>query len=114
MAWAKAKTVVALAAAVLVAAGLTILLIRGLEEARFAAAPNVEGAWEGLMHLDDPGVNPGELSSTHVVLKLQRRTNGYTATTDWIELGRRNVPMGKVVYRYPLLTLERTPPTPGG
>jgi hypothetical protein len=61
------------------------------------------------MHLDDPGVNPGELSSTHVVLKLQRTNNGYTATTDWIELGRRDVPMGKVVYRYPLLTLDRSP-----
>jgi RNA polymerase sigma factor (sigma-70 family) len=107
--WAKAKTVAALAVVLLAVAGLTILIIHGLEEARLAAAPNVEGAWEGLMHLDDPGVNPGELSSTHVVLKLQRTTNGYTATTDWIELGRRDIPMGKIVYRYPLLTLERTP-----
>jgi hypothetical protein len=43
------------------------------------------------------------------VLKFTKANGVYKATADWIEKGRRDVPMGKVVYDYPSLRLERTP-----
>jgi len=44
-----------------------------------------------------------------VVLKLTKANDGYHATTDWMDLGRSNVSMGRVVYEYPSLRIERSP-----
>jgi RNA polymerase sigma factor (sigma-70 family) len=51
----------------------------------------------------------GAAASTHVVLKLTKTRTGHLATTDWIEMGRKDVPMGRVVYDYPSLHLEWNP-----
>ena len=63
----------------------------------------------GVMHLDEAGVETWEATSTRVVLKLAKTNDAYRATTDWIGLGRKDVPMGKVVYAYPSLRIERNP-----
>jgi tRNA A-37 threonylcarbamoyl transferase component Bud32 len=123
MTWLRTKTVSLAGVVILLAAVILIFLAnrfhsaRLAEDAAFAEAqlarlavsPDIQGAWEGVMYLDEPGVAEGEQSLAHVVLKLTKTTNGYSATTDWIEQGRKDVPMGRVVYKYPSLQIERNP-----
>jgi RNA polymerase sigma factor (sigma-70 family) len=109
MAWTKAKTAILAAAAIFLAAGTTTVVVEEIHAARVAAYPDLQGNWEGLMHLDDAGVGAGQLSGTRVVLKLNKVNGRYTASTDWIDLGRKDVPMGRVVYDYPSLQIERNP-----
>jgi hypothetical protein len=59
--------------------------------------------------LDDAGVGAGEAARTHVVLKLVKTNDVYSATTDWIEMSKKDVAMGRVVYDYPSLRLEINP-----
>jgi RNA polymerase sigma factor (sigma-70 family) len=104
MAWTKAKTTIAaVAVTLLVAGGTGVIVTETVHAVRVAHFPDIQGTWEGVMLLDDPGVANGEASKTHVVLKLVKRHGIYTATTDWIETGRRDLPMGKIVYDYPSL-----------
>jgi RNA polymerase sigma factor (sigma-70 family) len=109
MAWTKAKAVTVAGVAMVLAAGTTTAVVEVVHAARAAAYPNIEGAWEGVMLLDDAGVAAGEAGRTHVVLKLTKTESGYKATTDWIEKGRRDVRMGRVVYNYPKLQIELSP-----
>jgi RNA polymerase sigma factor (sigma-70 family) len=109
MAWTKLKTTVAAGGMLLLAAGVGLIVIEDVQAWRVANYPNIQGAWEGVMLLDYDGVGPGEAARTHVVLKFVRTNDGYTATTDWIEMGRKNVPMGDVVYHYPALQIKRNP-----
>jgi hypothetical protein len=74
-----------------------------------ADQPDLQGAWEGVMLLDETGVQAGEAGRTHVVLKLARTNGVYSATADWIEMGIKEVAMGKVKYRFPSLQIERNP-----
>jgi RNA polymerase sigma factor (sigma-70 family) len=109
MAWAKAKTAAAVGAAVLLTAGTGVVAARVIHEIRAVHYPDIQGAWEGVMLLDDAGVADGEAARTRVVLKLVKTNGVYSATTDWIEMGRKDVPMGKVVYDYPSLRIEQSP-----
>lgn len=109
MAWAKAKTALLVGTAVLLSGGTSLVAIEIFHAVRAAHYPNIQGAWEGVMLLEEAGVSPGEAARTHVVLKLSKSNGVYSATTDWIEMGRRDVPMGRVVYDYPSLRLERSP-----
>jgi hypothetical protein len=68
--------------------------------------PDIQGAWEGTMLLDEAGVGSGETSRTRVVLKLTRTNGIYRATTDWVDIGRKDVPLGKVVYQHPSLLID--------
>ena len=109
MAWTKAKTVVVATVAVMLVAGTTEVTLKTIHLIRAAHYPDIQGAWEGRVLLDETGVAAGEAASTRVVLKLVKTNSVYNATTDWIELGRKDVPMGKVVYDYPSLSIERNP-----
>ena len=106
MALTKAKTAVLTGVIILLTAGASVELVEAVHSAQVAAYPGIQGAWEGVMQLDEAGVGAGEASSTHVVLKLIKTPDGYRATTDWIEKGRRDVPMGRVTYDYPSLRIE--------
>ena len=64
------------------------------------------------MLLDHDGIDAGEAARTHVVLKIAKTNADYQATTDWIEMGRRDVPMGKVSYNYPFLHTDISPHDP--
>ena len=107
MAWTKAKTAITVVAATLLVGGGGLITQETIHAVRAAHYPNLQGAWEGDALLDDPGVAKGKAAKTHVVLKLVKRNGVYTATTDWIELGRKDVPTHKVVYDYPSLVIEQ-------
>jgi len=109
MAWAKVKSAAVAGAAVLLTAGMGVVVFEAVHSARVAAYPDLQGAWEGVAQLDNAGVASGETAKSHIVLKLTKSNGVYTATADWIEMARSNVPMGRVVYRYPSLRFERNP-----
>src|SRR6266404_923477 len=67
MVWTKAKTAAVATAAVILAIGTTIVVVKTAHAARVAGYPNIQGAWEGVMHLDEAGVGAGEAASTRIV-----------------------------------------------
>jgi RNA polymerase sigma factor (sigma-70 family) len=87
MAWTQAKTAIVASIVVLSGTGAGIVAVEAVHAAWTGAGPDIQGAWEGRMLLDEAGVAAGEAASTHVVLKLARTKDGYSATTDWIEMG---------------------------
>jgi serine/threonine protein kinase len=105
----KLKTAMLIGVVILLAAGLIAVVVKRIQLTHVAAYPDIQSGWEGFMNLDDPGVGDGEMSFTHVVLKIAKTTNGYSATTDWIEKGRKDFPMGSVVYDYPSLQIAQGP-----
>ncbi len=107
MAWTKAKNTVVTGGLMLIIAGMGIVAIDATHSWRAAHYPNIQGTWEGVMLLDNAGVSAGEAARTHVVLRLTKTNDVYRATTDWIEMGRKDASMGKVVYNYPFLQIER-------
>jgi RNA polymerase sigma factor (sigma-70 family) len=109
MAWTKAKTAITAGTAILLAGGAGIVTTKIVHVARVAHYPDIQGSWEGVMLLDYDGVRSGEAARTHVVLKLAKTNGVYNATTDWIEMGRKDVPMGNVVYDFPSLLIKRNP-----
>jgi RNA polymerase sigma factor (sigma-70 family) len=109
MAWTKAKTAAITTVAVMLVAGTTEVALQTIHVIGAAHYPDLQGAWEGRVLLDETGVANGEAASTRVVLKLVKTNGVYSATTDWIELGRKDVPMGKIIYDYPSLQIERNP-----
>jgi RNA polymerase sigma factor (sigma-70 family) len=76
-----------------------------------AGLSDIQGAWEGTMDLFGTGVAEGASTQTRIVLKLTNVNGGYTAKVDCIELGRKDVPIHKVVYDYPTVRLEWNPRT---
>ena len=109
MAWTKAKSAVIIGATILLATAASVEVVKAVPWTWWRAGPDIQGAWEGVMLLDDAGVGPGEAGRTHLVLRLVKTNNVYTATTDWIEMGKKDVAMGRVVYDYPSLRIERNP-----
>lgn len=109
MAWTKAKTAVVTAASVVAVGGLGLTVPGVFHRIRVAHFPDIRGAWEGTVLLDDAGVDNGAAARTHVVFKFKRSLGVYTATSDWIEAGRKDVTTLKVEYNYPSLTVQATP-----
>lgn len=109
MAWTKAKISAVAVVAVVAAGGLGLTAATVIHLIRVARYPDLQGAWEGTVHLDDAGVESGAAASTRVVFKFKKSYGVYTATADWIASGRKDVPMQKVIYNYPSLTIEATP-----
>ncbi|MGO8700212.1 MAG: RNA polymerase sigma factor [Limisphaerales bacterium] len=110
MAWSKAKSAALTGMAVLLTAGAGVGVVEVARSAPAASAPDIQGAWEGVILLDDPGIAAGGSGATHLVLRIAKAADGaYTATTDWIETGRKDVPMGRVIYHYPSLQLLSSP-----
>ncbi len=108
MAWTKAKTTVVAAVAVVAAGGLGFTTVSVVHRIRVAHYPDLRGAWEGTVLLDDAGVESGAAASSRVIFKFKRSLGVYTATTDWIDSGRKDIPMLKVDYDYPSLTIQAT------
>jgi RNA polymerase sigma factor (sigma-70 family) len=111
MAWSKAKTAVIASAALLFAGSTGFITFETWHAIREAYYPNIAGAWEGVVHLSSDhvgaGINAGDAARTRVVLKLFKTFSGYRATTDWIDLGIKDVLMGDVVYDYPNLVITQ-------
>jgi RNA polymerase sigma factor (sigma-70 family) len=109
MAWSKAKTAVIAGSVILLAGGLCLTTATIFHHIRAAHYPDIQGAWEGTVLLDDAGVENGASTSTRVVFRFKKTNGVYTATTDWIEIGRKDVATVKVDYDYPSITIEATP-----
>lgn len=109
MAWAKAKTTAVVGAAVLLTTGTGVVATKVVAAIWSSHGPDIQGAWEGTTLLDDGGVAEGDAAHTRVVLKLVKTNGIYSATTDWIDIGRKDVPMGRVVYDYPSVQIEQNP-----
>jgi len=98
MAWTKAKAITAGAVTALLVGGVgTMVTVETIHFVRRALAPDIMGTWEGV----DLG-----MGQTHIVLRLFKTKGMYQATADWPELGKKDVPMGKVVYDYPNLVIQ--------
>jgi hypothetical protein len=109
MAWTKVKTAIVVGGVMLFAVGISAVALGAIHSWRVARYPNIQGAWEGVVLLDYDGVRANEATRTHVALELVKTKDGYTATTDWIEMGRKDVPMGVVRYDCPSLQIRRNP-----
>lgn len=109
MAWSKAKTAALTGAVIVLTTGSSVVVMRAVHSARAAHYPNIQGAWEGVVHLEEPGVAAGQTASTRMVLHLTKTNDGYRATIDWIDKGRTNFPVGKVEYDFPSLRLQWDP-----
>lgn len=109
MVWTKAKNSIVTGGLTLLVAGMGLVALHAVHSWRVAHYPDIQGAWEGTMLLDYSGIGVGEAARTHVVLRLTKTKEGYKATTDWIEMGRKNVPMGAVTYDYPFLRMKQNP-----
>ncbi|HXC36114.1 MAG TPA: sigma-70 family RNA polymerase sigma factor, partial [Candidatus Acidoferrales bacterium] len=109
MAWTNTKKAAVAGGFALIIAGLGIAAFNGFESWRTSHFPNIQGTWEGSSMFWDDGIQRGQAARSHVVLTLVKTNGGYAATTDWIELGRKGLPMGKVKYDYPYLSFQRSP-----
>jgi RNA polymerase sigma factor (sigma-70 family) len=110
MAWTKTKTIIAATAAALLVGGASIpVTIVTIHVVQKALAPNIAGDWEGVFPLGGPGINPGDSTSTRVVVKLKKEWGKYTATFDAIDVGRTNLPLAGVVYDFPNIQLSVYP-----
>src|SRR5262245_38289254 len=109
MAWTKAKTAALAAVAIVAVTGTTTVVLEKIHEARVAAYPDLQGSWEGVMHLDEPGVAAQAMTSTRFVLTLFKTNGVYRGTAQWIEKGRKDMDIGRVTYDYPSLRIERNP-----
>lgn len=107
MAWAKAQTALVAVGSVVLVVGTTAVVVEASHSGSMAKGPSLEGYWQGTTLLDDAGVGAGEAARTRVVLKFTKTNNTYSVTSDWIDLGRKDVALGKVVYKYPSLHIER-------
>jgi RNA polymerase sigma factor (sigma-70 family) len=107
MAWTKTKKAAVAAGVTLIIAGLGILAFNSFDS--WHSSPDIQGAWEGSILLEDPGIGAGQAARTRVVLTLVKTNGSYSATANWIELGKRNVAMGKVTYNYPYLHIGGNP-----
>ena len=102
MAWTKAKTAVAVAAAVLLTAGTTVLTIKAVQAWRAAAVPDIRGAWEGVVVVP---MGP-EKVTLHAVLKISRANGTYSGTLDGVERGVKDMAPYRFDYNYPHLRVE--------
>lgn len=109
MAWTKTKNVAAGCALALLLTVAGVVAFDGYDAWRVSHLPGIQGSWEANMLLSDDGIRANEAARSHVVLTLVKTNGGYTATTDWMELGRKSISMGKVTYDYPYLRLQRSP-----
>jgi RNA polymerase sigma factor (sigma-70 family) len=73
--------------------------------------PDIQGAWEGTMDLFGTGAAEGASTKTRIVLKLTSANGIYHATADYIDMGRKDIPIQKVTYDYPAVRLIVNPRT---
>jgi hypothetical protein len=114
MAGIKTKITITTVVAVLLLSGAAVVTTKIIHAERNASGPDVRGTWEGLAYIDNDhylsglGTDGGGTPKSRVILKLFKTNDVYRATADWIELGKKDVPLGQVVYDYPNLKIHAT------
>ena len=110
MAWNKAKTTVITAAVLLLGVGAGVETMHAVRAARAAAAPDIQGAWEGVNQLGGiPGVDKGQGAHTRLVFKIYKTNGVYGATADAIDLGIKDIQATRMVYEFPTLRFDLAP-----
>ena len=90
IAWTKIKTVAAISAAIILAAGTSTVIIE--------SRPDIQGAWEGTL------VNGTQ--KERLVFKITKENGVYQATGDYIDLGIKDAPFSKFSYNQSALHFE--------
>jgi RNA polymerase sigma factor (sigma-70 family) len=106
MAWTKMKTAAVTGAVVLLTAGTGVVAVKTVHAAWSAGAPDIQGAWEGVLDTGGTGIQKGETTKTRVVARIFKKNGSYYTTADTIDEGRRNVPISKFIYKYPSVRIE--------
>jgi hypothetical protein len=106
MAWTKMKTAAVAGAVVLLTAGTGVVAVKTVHAAWSAGAPEIQGAWEGVLDTGGTGIQKGETTKTRVVARIFKKNGSYYTTADTIDEGRRNVPISKFIYKYPSVRIE--------
>lgn len=108
MAWAKVKTATAIGMAAFFAIGVPLLAVDIIQTSGAATAPDIQGAWEGVLETGKTGIQKGETEKTRVVIRIVKTNGNYRASGDLVDEGRKNIPLRKFVYHYPSLHAEAT------
>jgi RNA polymerase sigma factor (sigma-70 family) len=102
MAWTKVKTGAVACVAILLAVGTGVVVITSFDAYKAAHPPDIQGTWEGAASFS---AGP-ETLHLHGVVRLYRTNGIYSGTGDLIELGRKDVPIEKIIYDYPRLRFQ--------
>jgi len=94
MAWTKAKTAIAIGAGILLAAGITTVIVETTQ-----TGPDIQGIWQGTLELPGMGVQRGEKPKTRLVFEIVRKDGRYQASGVNIDQGK-NSPVEKFSYRH--------------
>jgi RNA polymerase sigma factor (sigma-70 family) len=98
MVWMRAKTAVMACTVVLLGGGAGVMMASDIFHFwRTPPPPDLQGAWEGVSQIGDPGVNR---EHTRTVVKVRKTEGGYAATMDAIDLGWKDIP-ATITYDYP-------------
>ncbi len=98
IAWAKVQTAVSVGAVALLAVGAATTAVQVVHSSRPAARPDIQGAWEVAA-----GAGPAR---PRLVLRISQERGTYRASADLPDLGLKEVPVDKLVYRYPSVHVE--------
>ena len=100
------KTAAVTGAIVLLTAGTGVVAVKTVHASRPAGAPDIQGAWEGVLDTGGTGVQKGETTKTRVVARVFKRNGSYYSTADSIDEGLKDRPISKFVYKYPSVHIE--------
>ena len=102
MAWTKAKTAVAVGAAILIAGGTTLVAIKVVKSVIAAreneALSGIKGDWEGI-------AKAGAVT-TRVVVKIAKTNGLYVGTLDSVDQGAKDLPASNLRYDKPKVHFE--------
>ncbi len=95
---AKLNKIILVVSILLIVAALASLSPKIYHAIRAARAPNIEGAWQGTLQIQQ--------ASLRGVLKIGKSNGLYHATLDSIDQRLADIPVSKLVYDYPTVTAE--------
>lgn len=94
----KTKNVAIFGVTLALVAIVIVLVSKGIHSARVARSPNIQGAWEGELEIQQ--------AKLRVRLNLSKTNRVYVASGDSIDQGLKNIPVSEIVYRYPSFHFE--------
>jgi hypothetical protein len=94
----KTKTLAVIGITLALVAVVIVLVSKVIHSARVAHYPNIQGAWEGALDLQQ--------AKLRVRLNLSKTNGVYVASGDSIDQGLKNIPVSEIVYKYPSFHFE--------
>jgi RNA polymerase sigma factor (sigma-70 family) len=106
MGWAKAKVAAISGAVLLLGVGATMLAVQADHSTGARAGPDIQGVWEGTATLPlITGFKRGQPVHCRVVARISQSNEVYSLSGDLIDLGKKDIPATRVVYKYPTLRI---------